>query len=293
MLELLESSGTSQAAPPASLGEKPLLHEIALCGFGLLVAWGLTFRAGLSSPLLAETLAVCLGCGLLMGAGARWPRLWRVRLLAALGFSWWMFRSVERIVPALGLAEQDALLQAADELLFGSLPALRLQSWRTPWLSELLSACYLSYQVFLHVALLGALAGPPARAARLYRRVFCAVTVGLLGYLLLPARGPAAATPALFGSGGAGPLSALNAWLVAQGSGVFDVFPSLHVLLSLVLLAHERREHPTRAALLAIVLPGIVLSTLYLGYHYAVDLLAAGLLFAVLRVSPVWEDTPC
>ena len=76
-------------------------------------------------------------------------------------------------------------------------------------------------------------------------------------------------------------LRRFEAGFLERWSSIYDVFPSLHIAVTLALLQQDLR-HARR--LLPIVLPvGIVtmISTVWLGYHYAVDLIAGVLLFVV------------
>ena len=71
---------------------------------------------------------------------------------------------------------------------------------------------------------------------------------------------------------------------VALGSSFYDIFPSLHILMTCVLGDFDGRE--TRWRFWIMILPAIGLgaSTLYLRYHYAIDLLAGFGIFLLLRV---------
>jgi hypothetical protein len=67
---------------------------------------------------------------------------------------------------------------------------------------------------------------------------------------LLPAVGPGRAFAELFAMPlRGGVLTDSNATLVAWGSSRYDVFPNLHVLITLILLDHDRRFAPRRFAL--------------------------------------------
>ncbi len=263
-----------------------MLHELLLLGLGLLLSWWLGLRAGPGAPLFWETAVASIAFATVVRLAPRARRGPALRIVGALLYTWWMYLAMRRLVPALGLHPQDALLARIDRLLCGGrLPAVAVREWARPDRTELLSLCYLSYQLFLHGALFAALWAGPVRALQLGHRLFTAFALGLIGYLLVPARGP------LFAAGLA-PLegyaiSACNSALVAHGSGMFDVFPSLHLLISLVLLADARERR--RGWLLAAVLPGIALSTVYLGYHYLIDLIAALVLFLILRYTPLWR----
>jgi membrane-associated phospholipid phosphatase len=158
-------------------------------------------------------------------------------------------------------------------------------SW---WKTEILSGAYTSYLIYLHWALIGWLIGPLEDARRFWTFLFVTYSVGFLGYLLVPAIGPGKAFPEIFvepvvGSG-QGLLSQFNSF-VAQGSSVYDVFPSLHVLITLVLLDFDRRCRPWRFYLMIPVCGLIFFSTIYLRYHYFVDLMSGALLFQGLRLG--------
>ncbi|HEY7423430.1 MAG TPA: phosphatase PAP2 family protein, partial [Gemmataceae bacterium] len=62
-----------------------------------------------------------------------------------------------------------------------------------------------------------------------------------------------------------------------------DVFPSLHVLITLILLDHDRRFVPRRFRFMMLPAAGLMLATVYLRYHYVVDLAAGFGLFLLLR----------
>ena len=256
-----------------------LLHESVGLGLlgGLWVA--LATRAGLLSPMALEVAA---------GAGLYALGLWilrdhrKARLVLAYALSLWLYTGTARFTPALHFGLKDELLLGWDRALFGETPAARLEAWSTPALTELFSACYASYQLYLHAALLWALKGPADEAEALGERVFTALLAGYLGYLVVPALGPGPAFPTLFHGDlpGDGVLRHLSEAMVARGGGVYDAFPSLHVALTLVVLAWDRTRHPWRFRLMLPVSVGLVLSTLYLRAHYAVDLVAGAVLAA-------------
>jgi hypothetical protein len=270
------------AADPAAW----LPHEPALLALGGGTVLALCARGAAGQAVTAEvgaaTLLYAAAVVLLRPRGPATAQ--KIRLAAAYGFILWFYLAVGRIVPALYVPARDSLLRAADEALFGTMPALLLQAYAFPALTDLLSLCYLSYLVYLHLALLHALAGPVAAARRFAGYVFTAFAVGLAGYLVVPAVGPGRAFPELFPSPLAGGvLTQANAAVVAWGSSVYDVFPSLHLLVTCVLLDHDRRAVPVRFRCMLLPAVGLVVSTLYLRYHYAVDLLAGLALFLVLR----------
>jgi membrane-associated phospholipid phosphatase len=130
-----------------------------------------------------------------------------------------------------------------------------------------------------------ALIEPSNSTRRLANWLFSIYAIGLAGYLLFPAVGPRKAFPDLFTQPIEGPfLTPLNRMIVEHGSSVYDAFPSLHVLITCTLLEYDRRY--CRRRFFAMLLPaiGIFTSALYLRYHYAVDLLAGGVLFILATI---------
>ncbi len=264
-----------------------LRHELALVGFAMFALALLSVRGAVTKPValaLSGSAVAFVVAVFALGksGGAIAPRL---RLTAAYLFALVLYQSVRFVVPLTGVPLVDGALLALDTSIFGSPPA----GWFAPqaWLTELLSAAYLSYQAWLHLALLHALFRPVEEATRLADRVFTAMALGFTGYLLVPAVGPAKAFPELAAGFEGGFFTSANAWVVREGSAVFDVFPSLHVAIPALLLAHDARHFPRRFRLLLPVFALLVVSTLYLRYHYVVDLAAgAALAFIVARMTP-------
>jgi hypothetical protein len=244
----------------------------------------LAVRAG---PLHPATLRTA-GCLLLLVAtvlllrgrpGTLWQKL---RLACAYPVTLGLYGVTALVAPALGLPLWDEALLALDEALVGTTPALALEPLVHPWATEVLSACYLSYHLYLHGMLLAALLGPLEVARRLAAPLFTTFALGYAGYVLVPAVGPVVSMAPRFQTPLAGgPIT--TAWVVAQGGAVYDVLPSLHVPITCVLLAHDAREAPRRFRLMLPVAPGLLISTVYLRYHYLVDLVAALLLFGAVE----------
>ncbi|WP_164009503.1 phosphatase PAP2 family protein [Pyxidicoccus trucidator] len=267
--------------------ERLYLHEVLLASFGAALSVALLLVAGAGAPItsqaLGATVLFVVGVALL-ARGESFAHAFRVRLLLAYAVTFFFYASVKHTIPALGLPARDGWLLAADVFVFGVTPSAWLQRWSTPWVNDVFSASYLAFHAYLHLAMAWAVLGPRARAERFFTQVFSAYVPGIAGYYLLPGLGPAVAFPALFTvpiEGGW--LTGLNAAVVAGGSSAYDIFPSLHTYITLVLLEHDRLEHPRRFKVLLPVAVAIVLSTLVLRYHYAVDLVAGALWFAVFR----------
>ncbi len=255
---------------------RPLPHEWALAAVGTVAAL----------TLLPRWLGVSVGAAtLLFAVAVRTISNLKWRLVIAYAFVVGFYFAAGRLIAALEPTVRDPLLRAADEAVCGTMPCVAVQTLAAPWLTDVASACYLSYYVYLHVALGFALLGSDRDAVRYFGPVCLAFAVGFAGYLLVPALSPGLAYPELFGppvSGG--PIGRFTAWLVAGGSTGFDTFPSLHVLVTGVILREDWRAKRWRFWLAAGPSAGMVFATQYLRYHYAVDLVVG-----LALVEPVWR----
>ncbi|TAJ52740.1 MAG: phosphatase PAP2 family protein [Nevskiaceae bacterium] len=254
---------------------RALPHEYAFGGWLAAMALWLLWVAGPGDP----HSQVFVACALLSAVLIVWcqrrptPLRWRLRLLwypSAMGLS---FYTLPGAVAALGRPNADALLAAADQRLLGQPAAQVLQPFASPGLTDLLTVCYLFFFVVL-------ILGPGHYCLRDLARfracivgLFVLYAVGFAGYVALPAGGPfraLAALPPL----PAGPFARLAHPLIVGGSNGVDVFPSIHFAASLYLLLFDWWHHQRRFWQW---LPPIVLlwvSTVYLRYHYLVDLIA-------------------
>ncbi len=200
------------------------------------------------------------------------------------------YEMLHGVVPTCWPATIDETLRGADRALFGGDVAVMLEPYVSAPLTVLLAAAYSSYYV-----LAASVCAWWYRDVR-YRRAFREMVigqagllfVGYLGYLFLPAIGPHAyIDPATFGVPIEGDFigDAIRSRNEMYG-GQFprDAFPSLHtanaVTLVLMLWRHERRLLWLYGGLAA----GIVAATIYLRFHYVVDV-AAG---AALAVAWQW-----
>ncbi len=258
------------------------LHELIFGAFLLLTA-GRLFAAGAAG--LALTFAgMTAAIGLMTAAGTRWPSpgMARARLL--------QFPVLVNVVyPLLGTValqlhpdKCDAALLRVDRVLCGTALALRLDGWSHPVLTEILSACYLLFFPAVLTAFAVAVIRPEPNGVRLYNGLIGVYALGFLGYTMVPASGPHLAMPEAFSAPLAGgPLTDFNAALVSAGSNKVDVFPSLHVAITVLLTGWLWRRD--RRLFLCFLAPaaGLCAATLYLRYHYAIDV-AAGLVLAAI-----------
>jgi membrane-associated phospholipid phosphatase len=170
--------------------------------------------------------------------------------------------------------DRDGPLLRLDRFLFGETPAVGLERFIRPAITDVMTIAY-----FLHLLL------PPViafvwyrRDRRVFRHFLLAILIsgilGQIGYMLVPAVGPKRAFPELFHVGLYGEVYAPITRALDAVRAPRDVFPSLHVGVSAIVLYFGwKRGRTAFLALLPLVLLNWV-STLYLRYHYAVDVFA-------------------
>lgn len=262
-------------------------HEAALVTLGVGTALALVVaRQGLNGVFFEVLGTTVLYATLLLLARPCQPNRFDQRscFIASSAFVVWFYCAVERIVPSLGATLRDPALLAMDEVMFGQTPAVCFERVATGWLTDLMSLCYMTYHLYLIVAVAEAMRVLDISSQRLSAYLFTGFAIGFVGYLLVPSVGPGRAYPDLFRAPlSGGTISRLIAEVVAQGSSRYDAFPSLHVLITCILLDHDWREVRRRFWLMVVPSIGLLFSTVYLRYHYCVDILAGVLLFLALR----------
>ncbi len=211
--------------------------------------------------------------------------LQKARMACSILFAVLFYFGIFYLAPAVGLPLRDDMLLRFDEALFGQTPGSWLYQNSPRWLVEFFGAGYLTFEAYLAWGIVRAYLGPADRARVLHDVVLMIFTVGFAGYLLVPAEGPCRAYPGLFVTDDAGGVfTGFTTWVVDRGSSLYDVFPSLHIAVTLMLLHFDFR-HARR--LFYFVLPvatTTMIATIYLGYHYGVDLIAG----VVLYLAVAW-----
>lgn len=262
---------------------KVLPHEYAFNAFLLWIAARVSLAAG---PLDRHALLFygCAALGILLIPWTeRRPTAarWRARLLwytFAMAIS---FYSLTSAIHLLGVASADAMLTSWDVGLLGAPAARYFAAIEHPWLTEAMMASYLFFFYYLVFGPLHYWRHDLARFRTCFVGLFTLYALGFAGYALFPAGGPhtdVTLTP-LHG----GHLTTLMLPLINAGSNQVDVFPSIHAAASLYLLLFDRRHYRRRFWVLLVPTVALWLSTVYLRYHYVVDLVA-GLLVTLVAV---------
>ncbi len=173
----------------------------------------------------------------------------------------------------------DPSLFKIDLFLFGVEPSLWIQKWIVPWLTDLLSLAYLSYY-FIPVVLIAVLY-LKNRVTEFNRAMFILALgyyASFIGYILFPAVGPRYAFTHLFTV----PLEGSFITVLVRDTlnslehNIRDCMPSGHTQIVLMVLFLAYRYEKLLFYIFLPVICGLLLSTVYLRYHYVIDLLAGG-----------------
>jgi len=171
----------------------------------------------------------------------------------------------------------DALLSRMDAALFGDQPSFLLQPLIRPWITDVLNLVYFSHVIFFPgIALYFYLSGQIPAFRRLMMGYLTLFLMGITSYIFVPAIGPEKFfadryTTDLHGD----PLLKTADYIFRTGHVSFDCFPSLHVGIPL-LIALYLRDYRRKWFLPALAYVFLMCcATIYLRYHYVVDVLAA------------------
>ena len=240
--------------------------------------------AGLLRIVSVVGLVAWCGCWLAMRQPAGALVDWQGTLqFVACWINFPLFKAIRRYW--IATPADDALL-GMDRVLWGgaSLPEHFFRCEHVA-VSEALSFAYFCfYFVILLPVIWFSIRRRDAEAKRYFFGLSYLYLVGFAGYLLVPAGGPYMAFPELFPYPvHGGPMTAFLTARVAEGITGMDVFPSLHSGITLFvtgffLTARQRSGYRPAAALLVPIFVGVVLATVYLRYHYGIDLVAGLLL---------------
>lgn len=249
----------------------------------------LAFRFGLG--LFSVSLAsVLLARGEVLRPGKLRSLVYRVGIFFPVVLSYFQLRY---LLPALQPVLLDDTLRALDESLLGITPALWFNRYNTPVVVEWVAFFYYSYFYLMAAMLLPALFFDRGRRLReLMVGAVCVATFGHIGYTLVPGVGPHAAME--FPEPIHGGFFWQQVLLTVESAGAqMDIFPSLHTAYPTLYALHAfawRRTRPFRWAwpVVAFFAVNMVVATMFLRWHWFVDVLAGLALAVTARTLAVY-----
>jgi len=184
----------------------------------------------------------------------------------------------------------DPLLIRIDYFLFGVHPTIWMEQWIVPWFTDIMSFAYVSYY-FLPLILIMTLYlknRRPGFNESIFVLTF-AYYVSFIGYILFPAVGPRYAMVHLYSVPLEGSLltDLVRDVLNTIEHNKRDCMPSGHTQIALMVLFLAHRYERFLYYVFLPLVCGLILSTVYLRYHYVIDLfVGAALAIGCLLVGP-------
>lgn len=197
-------------------------------------------------------------------------------------------------IPEVNPRDQDEALCRIDRKILGVDLSVWLEGFARPWLTEVMQLAYLAYYI-LPFILLGTLyQRAHEQAFRLSATaLILSHYLAFIGYMIAPALGPRIALAQQY-------RRELKGFLLAEPirdllnylEGIKrDAFPSGHTSAILITAFYILRFTPELASWAIPVAGLMIVSTIYLRYHYAVDVVAGALLAALcLLLAPLVQS---
>lgn len=187
----------------------------------------------------------------------------------------------------------DSQLATIDTLIFGVVPAQWLEQFARPLVTEWFAFFYFSYFTLIGIAIFpSAFLGRSELSRGLVLGPILIVCIGHVGYTLIPGRGPYVALHFKNELQGGYFWDLVNQAVTAQGA-LLDIFPSLHTAMPCFLLGYlfvRRRLWPFKFpwviawSLILFFTVNIIIATMFLRWHYGVDVIAG----ALLALMVIW-----
>ncbi len=195
------------------------------------------------------------------------------------------FTELHYLIPAIRPGDFDSLLIKLDFLLTSTYPTVWMEHFYHTWLTEILQV---AYSTFYFLPLLVLIPLYKRKDVQKFDRVgfmtLLSFYLSYLGYLILPALGPRyylahLQTVPLDGNG---IFHTINSTLNNLESIQWDAFPSGHVAVALV-FAYFAFQFARRTFYLMLpIVAMLIISTVYLRYHYVIDVFSGFLLFGIV-----------
>ncbi len=212
-----------------------------------------------------------------------WIRIWNLIPVILFNFS-----ELHFIVHAVRPHDMDYLLIHLDHTIFGVHPTVWLEKLHHPVLTEYLQFVYTSFY-FLPLILCLLLYQKNRMEAFDYFAfiVVYGFYLSYLGYFLVPAIGPRFTLQTLqnFPLHGLGFAEKIQHLLNSLENIQRDAFPSGHTEITLLTMFYAAKYHRKYFYLLLLIGTSLIFSTVYLRYHYVVDVLGGALFATVVIIT--------
>ncbi|MGH9719244.1 MAG: phosphatase PAP2 family protein [Bryobacteraceae bacterium] len=198
------------------------------------------------------------------------------------------YKEMAILIPAIRSSSADEVVAKLDLALWGVHPTVWLERFRSPLTAEMLQIIYAG---FLPAVLLTAYVLWRRRRLADFRFYAFLIAIGFLasyaGYLLVPVRGPRFLLASLqsYPLEGLWLFDFLRSGLDQLESAHYDCFPSGHTELTLLAALGSGVVSRKLSIGMLVYAAGVMTATVYLRYHYTVDVFAGALLAALLWLT--------
>jgi len=219
--------------------------------------------------------------------------------IVLLGYLAMRFFRIDAVTDMLGILLKDLAIIQLDIMVFGQPLPFYIQHWVSPAMTFLMENAYLHFYYAMPIGSMIYLAWKENYATfyRLRVAIILAMITGWFAYLLVPVEGPIKFIPEQF----AVPLvpsSEVVYGAVESFRYAYDCFPSLHTAIPWLTLfiCWSYYSHTLKMVALFMTL-SITTATLYLRYHYGIDVMA-GFFWAIMawlltsRVEKRYQHEP-
>jgi membrane-associated phospholipid phosphatase len=263
--------------------DKVILAYFAFAVLVILVWWT---RLPQALPLLAANV---IGGAVIVYQVKR-PNVtsWLFRNWYALPYVASCYKEMALFIPAVRSSDADQWLADLDFRIWGAHPSVWLERIHTPVLTEFLQ---IVYTLFVPAVLYIAWVLWHRRRTADFQYYAFLIALGFLasylGYILVPARGPRFLLKHLqhFPLQGLWLFQTMQNALDRLESAHYDCFPSGHTELTILAWWGSRMVSKRLSRVYLAYTPCIIFATVYLRYHYTVDLLAGMITAAVVILS--------
>ncbi len=211
----------------------------------------------------------------------KWLRFWNPVIIIPINFS-----ELHYLVHSVNPVDMDDLLIAIDRFLFGVDPTVWMERWLNPILTEYLQWIYVTFY-FLPI-ILAIIVYRKNQMERFDFFIFVIVLgyyLSYIGYFLVPAIGPRFTLEHLqtVPLTGVWLTQGIRETLNALENIQRDAFPSGHTEMTFLTMIFAYKYSKRYFYVLLLIGNSLIFSTVYLRYHYVIDVFA-GIFLAIVVV---------
>ena len=208
-----------------------------------------------------------------------------------LPYVFYSYKEMSILIPALRAGDADVALAKMDFALWGANPTVWLERFRSPVLAEILEMVYSGFVPALVIVALLLWKKKKLKELKYYAfLIVLGFLTSYIGYFLVPARGPRFLLRRLqtYELEGVWLYHWLSATLDKIEAAHYDCFPSGHTEMTILAWWGTRVISSNLFRGMFVYTLGVIFATVYLRYHYTVDVVAGAILAAVLIAIGPW-----